>query len=167
MNTDGLLVVRTKDLSHFLISREAPEFISYEQTNSFFLGLGIDNTTAAVEQDVRLIAECVRRTVLPPANVSVKVTSSNAMACVTSQIAKEFKRQASQVGRDGIFIFYYAGTGVQISEDRWSLASSNFDSEDHSTFITAETLVSWLKDIQIQAKEVLMIFSCQFANKIA
>ena len=167
MNTDRFLVVRTKDLSHFLISKEPPECISYEPTNSFFLGLGIENSTAPVEQDVKSIAECVSRTVLPRSNVSVKVTSSNAMACVASQIAKEFKRQASQVRRDGIFMFYYAGAVVQISEDRYSLVSSDFDSGDHSTFITAETLVSWLKDIQSEAKEVLMIFSCQFADKIA
>lgn len=168
MNTDKYYVVRTNNQSHFLISREPPECICYEPTNSFFLGLGIaEDSTATVEQDVTSIAECVSRAVLPRSNVSVKVTSSNAMVFVASQIAKEFKRQASQVRHDGIFIFYYAGAGVQISEDRWSLVSSDFDSGDHSTFITAETLISWLKEIQSEAKEVVMIFSCQFADKIA
>ena len=166
MNTAGLQLVKSSAGSYVLISRDPPEFISYEPTNSFFLGYGIEGSNMTAEQDAKVMAECVSRTVLPRSNVSMKMSSSNPMACAGSQIAKEFKTHASQVGRDGLFVFYYAGPGVQVSPDCWSIVPSNFDRSDPTTFITAQTINSWLRDVHSEAKEVLMIFACPFADKI-
>ena len=167
MSADGLRLVRTSAGSYVLVSKDPPEFVSYEPTNSFFLGYGIESSNLTAEQDAKSMVECVSKIVLPRSNVKVIISSAEPMACVASQIEMEFKRQASQVGLDGLFIFYYAGYGLQVSQECWSLIATNFDAGDLATLITAQTLNSWLKDVHSKAKEVLMIFSCPFADKIA
>lgn len=165
MNTDKK-VIRTKSQSYFLVSKEPQEFIGYEPRSSYFLCFGIENSNLNVEQDTKSIVDCFSEAVLPRSHVDVQVVPGDSTACAVSQIEREFKLYASHVRRDGLFIFYYAGPAVKVSEAQWSLVSSDVDSQNPFNFITAESLVAWLNDAQSEAKEVLMVLSCPFADKI-
>lgn len=146
-------------------SSQPPSVINFNPTQSYFFGYGIVASPARTSnhQDVRNLASClVTNEVLPLNNVfTFPGNSSDFRDSYTSaKLAKIFKFQASNVESDGIFMLYYSGPGYKINEQLWSLGSSDFDARDHTTHITADTIVTWLVATSCRAKHVVVVLNC-------
>lgn len=147
-------------------SSQPPPVINFNPTQSYYFGYGIASgpERTSNHQDAISVANCLVSNEILPANNVLTFTNNSidfSDSYTSIKLEKAFKFQASNVESDGIFIFYYSGPGHKIGEDRWSLASTNFDARNPTTHITADSLINWLVQASSsKAKFVLAILNC-------
>ena len=147
----------------------------YVPEQSFCITYGIDqceNPKVDIKKfgdhDARKMSEClVNGGVVVRNNMHLFSTSLNPDACKADNISDSFSGIASKVGREGLFIFYYSGPGVEVGSYNWSLTPYDFNLSNAASHITSSTLTNWLITAGCKAKYVLFILDCPFANKIA
>lgn len=146
-------------------SHQPPSVINFNPSQSYFFGYGIVSgpTRTSNHQDAINVARCLISNEIVPANnvITFANNSSDFSDSYTLiKLAKAFKFQASNVESDGILTFYYSGPGHKMGENRWSLASTDFDARDPTTHITADSIINWLVTSTCKAKLVLVILNC-------
>ena len=167
-------IIQTRNGQSMFVSNIPPESLNYDLQQSYMLSLGIDhlstssNSRSLTENDARHLTKSFTSTkVIPPENVKIQTTPLDYDSCTRQGIKTAFKEQANKVGREGLFVFSYRGSGVRVGSQDWSLVPTDFNEEDPCTHITAGTLTQWLLDIQSRPKYTLFILDCSFAGQVA
>ena len=84
--------------------------------------------------------------------------------CTKNGLRTSFLQCAKKVGKNGNFIFYFAGHGYELGE-RCILAPVDFARKEE-TGILGDDLVQWLNDADCKASNVLFIFDCCYAGSL-
>ena len=155
------------------VNCQPPEFISYDPQQSQMFCVGIDPDQMVPKTltptDAKYLGSSLvdHNAILPKENLRVYVTPTNSDSCTKSKIQAIFKEQATMVGREGVFIFAFAGQGVKVGPQSWSLAGVDFNKDDPNTYITAVTLIQWILELPHKPKLILFILDCSSAGSIA
>ena len=158
------------------VSNNPPEVILYEPQQSYVIAFGIDHSVAsrslhtsstAAKDAEHIVSSFVACEVVPESNVQLVTTLTDHDRCTSGGIRHAFKECAQKVGREGMLVFIYNGSGVKTNDNNCSLYSLDFNEDDANTHITSKTLLQWLAELQNKPKHILFILDCAFAGKIA
>lgn len=160
-----------------VISNVQPhESLEFDPHQTRMIAFGIDkhryhpkprNLFSNVSKDVHLICGAfVDRGVLHKENVVSFVSSNDGEKCSFASMKRILCEQAKKTGRKGLFIVYYAGHGMKVANDRWTLVPMDLNPNDSSTFLTAEVLGEWIRESECKAR-VLCILDCCYSGAVA
>ena len=160
------------------ISKNPPEVILHEPQQSHVIAFGIDSTTdvascgshtssTAAKDAEHIVSSFVACKVVPASNFQLLTTLTDHDRCTSGGIQHAFKECAQKVGREGMLVFIYNGSGVKTEDSNCSLYSLDFNKDDTNTHITSKTLLQWLAELQSKPKHILFILDCAFAGKLA
>jgi hypothetical protein len=99
-------------------------------------------------------------------NFDVFCSSDYPSTCSYSGIVKSLQDNAAKVGKDGLFVLFFSGHGINDSDEEWGLAPGDFDTTQ-DTFITMATLAGCLSQADCLAKYVLVILDCCYSGMMA
>ena len=178
MATDTVIEYGKNTVVVFEKSNEAPESLSYEPQQSHVIAFGIDctsdvascgsHTSSTAAKDTEyIVSSFVACEVVPKSNVQLLTTLTDHDRCTSGGIQHAFKECARKVGREGMLVFIYNGSGVKTDDSNCSLYSLDFNKDDTNTHITSKTLLQWLAELQSKPKHILFILDCAFAGKLA
>ena len=166
-----------KSSSNDDIENPAEIRLEFDPAQSHFIGFAINyqsNETfkartlgQSVVNDARLISKTfVHVGALPLSNATVFEAKETFDNCTFEGMRKRFIQTAKSVGKDGLFVFHFSGHGIQMGEDKWGMAPSDFDRTERN-YVTASVLNDWLTKARCKAKHVLFTLDCCHAGGIA
>ena len=158
----------------FLIIGNPTEKVEFDTTQSHLVGFAIDYQSngkskslgCPVVNDAKLVSKTfVEIGAVPKGNTTILVASENLKDCTFEGMKRGFVYVAKCVEAEGMFVFYFCGHGVELGDDQWGLAPSDFDRSER-TCITASVLNDWLTEANCKAKHVLFALDCCHAGGI-
>ena len=159
--------------NHFVFSGST-ETIKCDITQSHMVSFAINHQSDGqrslgqfVVNDAKLISETFVQTgTVPYNNATVHIASEDAESCTFEGMKRRFVTKAKSVQKEGRFVFHFIGHGIQIGDDRWGLAPSDFDHTER-TCVMAKDLNDWLTEAECKAKHILFTLNCCYAGGIA
>ena len=173
-SNDNRVIIQTPTGSLMMVADHPPESLNFDPRQSCMFSVGIDQdsttqkSVASVSTDAtHLASTMIDCGVLPEENLQLFVTPGDYDSCTKSGLRAAFIERAEKVGRDGMLIFAYAGRGVRVEPQSWSLAGVDFNIGDPITHISAVTLCQWISELSRKPKHILFILDCSSAGSIA
>ena len=155
-----------------LISNEPEKQLCFNPQQSVILSFGIDKQIhpnyidKSLGLTVKLDALEVTKALIEHLNINAFKTfcsSDNPSSCTQAGIEGLIEQTANEVGKDGIFILFFGGHGVNDDDKKWALAPADFD-RSPSTYVTTETINRCIKRSNCRAKCVLVILDCCYSG---
>ena len=178
-NDDFLLISTPKCSSNddFVVVENLAERLEFDPAQSHFIGFAINYQSdekfkaRTLDQSVVYDAKLISKTLvhvgsLPSSNATVFEAKAIFNNCTFEGMRRCFVQTARSVGKDGLFVFHFSGHGIQVGEDQWGMAPSDFDYTGR-TYVTASVLNDWLIEANCKAKHVLFTLDCCYAGGIA
>ena len=167
---------RKKENDCFLVISNAPETcLEFDSNKSCMLAFGIDKQlhpnfqNRSLGPTVKLDALETSMTFVKKLNLfrfKVYCSSENPDQCTHAGMQEAIKRTSKQVGDGGIFILFFGGHGINDSNQKWALASADFDLTK-STYLTTENLIKCISQSECKARYILVILDCCYSGVMA
>ena len=94
--------------------------------------------------------------------------------CTKNGIKRTFQRHAIEVGQNGLLVLQFSGHGSIGHGTEWWLIPSDYEyrydsatrMHSHENYITASDLSKWISEIKCEARYILIILDCCYAEGI-